>query len=319
MSQKIIIDADPGIGDALAILTALVDPSLDVLALTGTAGSVSGSQATRNLQFLIDLIDPIKHPRIGQSVSPAVAGQLMDGDLPTRHSLVGTHGLGDVAVDIPDLHNRRESAKLIVDLVREFPHEVKLLSLGPLTNIAAACDLDPELPTLLDSIVCLGGTDRSSGDVTAVAEFNIWSDPEAASAVFEWHTTKFLVPLDISNSAIVTFEDVDQLTDLTADSVNGDVLASMLQFSVRANRKELGCEGIPLHGVTALAVAAKAEAFTVAAVRADIELSGQLTRGMTVIDRRPRQGKQTNIDLITSIDEHGIVDYFSRSYRRAAG
>ena len=156
-------------------------------------------------------------------------------------------------------------------------------------------------------------------DVTAVAEFNIWSDPEAAATVFDWPTTKFLVPLDVSSSAVVTFEDVEQLTELTESSINGPTLSSMLQFSVRANRQELGCEGIPLHGVTALAVAAKAESFGVEAVRANIELSGQLTRGMTVIDRRAGHGKQTNVDLVTSIDEHGIVDYFSRSYRRAAG
>lgn len=318
MAQKIIIEADPGIGDALAVLTALVDPSLEVLALTGTAGSVSGVQATRNLQFLIDMIDPVKHPRIGQSVLPAIAGKLVDGDIPTRHSLLGSHGLGDLAVEVPDLHNRRESEKLIVDLVREFPHEVKILSLGPLTNIAAACDLDPELPELLNGIVCLGGVDRVGGDVTAVAEFNIWSDPEAARAVFDWPTTKELVPLDISSAAVVTFDDVEQLGQLTVNSINGSALASMLQFSVRANRDQLGCEGIPLHGVTALAVAARAEAFSVEAVRVDIEVAGQLTRGMTVFDRRPGTGKQTNVDLVTSLDEHGVIDYFARSYRRAA-
>lgn len=318
LAQKIIIDADPGIGDALAVLTALVDPSLEVLALTGTAGSVSGAQATRNLQFLIDIIDPVKHPRVGQSMLPAIAGKLVDGDIPTRHSLLGKHGLGDLAVEVPDLHNRRESEKLIVDLVREFPHEVKILNLGPLTNIAAACDLDPELPDLLSGIVCLGGADKIGGDVTAVAEFNIWSDPEAARSVFAWPTTKELVPLDISSSAVVTFDDVEQLGQLTVDSLHGASLSSMLQFSVRANRDQLGCEGIPLHGVAALAVAAKAESFSVQAVRADIEVSGQLTRGMTVIDRRAGTGKQTNIDLVTSLDEHGVVDYFSRSYRRAA-
>ena len=117
---------------------------------------------------------------------------------------------------------------------------------------------------------------------------------------------------------MLTFEDVDQLTQLIESTTNGEVLSSLLQFSIRANRQELAFEGIPLHGVVALAVAAHAEAFTVEAVRAEVETGGQLTRGMTVIDRRSVFKGQTNVDLVTSIDEHGVIDYFSRSFRRAA-
>ena len=315
LAQKIIIDADPGIGDAFAVLAALVDPSLDVVGLTATAGSVSGIQATRNLQYLIDLIDPVKHPRVGQSELPAVSPP---GDIPTRHCFLGRHGLGDVDVAVPDLHHRRESAKLIVDLVHEFPHEVRLLTLGPLTNVAIACELEPELPNLLEGIVCLGGVNSVSGDVTAVAEFNMWADPEAAATVFRLHTAKILVPLDTSGMAVLTFEDVDLLSDLIEDTTNCHDLSSMLQFSIRANRQELAFEGIALHSLVALAVAARAEPFSLEAIRADVETSGHLTRGMTVIDRRRVFNGQTNVDLVSSVDEHGVVDYFSRSFRRAA-
>lgn len=314
LPQKIIIDADPGVCDALAILTALVDPSQEVIGLTATAGAVSGIHATRNLQYLTDLIDPVKHPRIGQSSHPPTGS---GGDVPTRHATPGRCGLGDLVVEIPDLHNRRESEKLLVDLVREHPHEVRLLCLGPLTNVAAAGDLDPEFPELVGSIVCQAGADRESGDVTAVAEFNVWSDPEAAGAVMEWPTTKVVVPLDVSRSPVLTFDDVEQLTDLTVDSLHGETLSGLLQFALRLNR-QLGCEGIPLHGVASLAVAAGAEAFSLEAVRTAVEISGELTRGMTVIDRRPVLGRQTNADLVTTIDEHGVIDYFSRSFRRAA-
>ena len=318
MAQKIIIDADPGIGDALAVLTALLDPSLDVVGLTASAGSVSGIQATRNLQFLIELADPLKHPRIGLCERPAVLSRQAAENVPTRHSFLGSHGLGDVTVEVPDLHNRRESTKLIVELAREFPHEIKILTLGPLTNIAAACELDAELPSLLDSIVCLGGVDHANGDVTAAAEFNIWADPEAADTVFRMPIAKTLVTLDHSGSSVLTFEDVDLLTELIEGTQNAATLSSMLQFSIRANRQHLAFEGIELHGVTALAVAAKAEAFTVEAVRATVETCGQLTRGMTVVDRRPVSREQTNVDFVSSIDEHGVIDYFSRHFRRAA-
>ncbi|MCA9085338.1 MAG: nucleoside hydrolase [Planctomycetaceae bacterium] len=318
MAQKIIIDADPGLDDAFAILTALVDPSVEVLGLTATAGTVSGLQATRNLQFLNAIVDPIKHPRIGLSELPASIHAAGQADVPTRHNFSGGHGLGDVVVNVPDLHNRRESAKLIVDLVHEFPHQVRLLTLGPLTNLATACDLDPELPSLLQSIVCLGGADHVSGDITPVSEFNIWADPESAAEVLRLPTVKTLVPLNVSGNAVLTFEDVDILTELIEATVNGEVLGSMLQFSIRANRQLLASEGIPLHSVVALAVAARAERFSVEAARGDVETSGQLTRGMTVIDRRRVARGQTNLEVVTSVDEPAVIDYFSRSFRRAA-
>lgn len=316
--QKLIIDADPGIGDAFAVLTALVDPSVEVIGLTATAGSVSGIQATRNLQFLMDLVDPLKHSRIGESNGASAVIDGADGFDRTRHSLRGEDGLGDLRITVPDLHNRRESAKLIVDLVQESPHEVSVLALGPLTNLAAAIEFDPELPSLLERIVCLGGTDRCPGDISAVAEFNIGCDPEAAALVLKSSAKSVLVPLDVSGSSVLTFDDVDVLTDLIRNTKNGDVLSSLLNYSLRAQRL-VAREGIPLHSVVALAVAANAEPYSLEAVQADVELYGRLTRGMTVIDRRPGFNAETNLDVVSSVDELGVVDYFSRSLRRAAG
>lgn len=318
LPQKLIIDADPGLSDAFAVLVALVDPSIDVIGMTATAGSISGPQACRNLQFLLEMVDPLKHPRIGHSELPTLLNPIEEAGHVTRHSLYGPSGLGDIDAEAPDLHNRKESAKLMAELVRQHPHEVNVLCLGPLTNLAAACDLDAELPELIQSVVCLGGADQGVGDITAAAEFNIWADPEAAADVFALHTQATLVPLNISSKPVLTFEDVDALVDLIASTTNEDVLSKMLQFSLLANRQHLAFEGIALHAVAALAVATRAERFSVQPVKADIETSGQLTRGMTVIDRRRSADCQTNIDLVTSIDELGVVDYFSRGLRRAA-
>ena len=135
MPQKLIIDADPGIGDAFAVLTALSDPALSVLAVTASAGAVSGLQATRNLQYLIDLVDPVRHPRIGAASGASVVFSNARDQVRTRHSFCGNHGLGELDVNVPDLHNRRESAKLMVDLVNEHPGEIQILTLGPLTNV----------------------------------------------------------------------------------------------------------------------------------------------------------------------------------------
>lgn len=130
MTQKIIIDADPGIADALTILVAFADPSIEVLGLTAVSGSVSGVQATRNLHYLMGLADPLRHPRVGQSDSAEASADHIPSGMPLQQSLNGRLRLGEVDPLVPDLHNRRESPKLIVDLVREYPQETRILTFG---------------------------------------------------------------------------------------------------------------------------------------------------------------------------------------------
>lgn len=316
MALKLIIDADPGIGDALAILVALADPSLDVLAVTATAGTVSGVQATRNLHYLIGLADPLRHPRVGQSDVAVANTEQLPAEVPSAVALNGRYGLGEVQPNVPDLHNRRESAKLIVDVIREHPHEVCLVTLGPLTNVAFAFDLDPELPLILNGMVCLGGAFHSGGDVTAGAEFNIWSDPLAARTVLQSPAGKFLVPLDVSQSPILTFEDIDRLSGLIPSTPIGEMVVSMLHYSVRATRQHLPREGISLSSVAALCVAGRVGQFSFVPRAVDVETAGEITTGMTVMDVRRVVPRQSNLDVVTSLDKVSVVDYFCRNIRR---
>lgn len=316
MAQKLIIDADPGIVDALAILVAMADPSLEVLAVTATAGTVSGAQATRNLHYLIGLADPLKHPRVGQSDSTLPAAEQLPLEMPAPSVLNGRFGLGEIQPNVPDLHNRRESAKLIVDLIHEFPHEVRLLTLGPLTNVAFAFELDPELPLILNGLVSLGGAFCSGGDVTAGAEFNIWSDPFAARIVLQSPAAKILVPLDISQSPILTFEDIDRLSGLVPSTPIGEMVMSMMHYSVRATRQHLPREGIALSAIAALCVAGRTERFSFEPRTVDVETAGDIATGMTVMDLRTAHPRQTNVDVVTRLDDAAVVDYFCRSIRR---
>ena len=319
MSRKIIIDADPGIGDALAMLVALADPSLEVLAVTATAGTVSGVQATRNLHYLIGLADPLKHPRIGQSDLAMAPADQAPPEMPTHYALNGPFGLGDTNPTVPDLHNRREAAKLIVDIAREHPGEAQLVTLGPLTNVTMALELDPELSVNLQSIVCLGGAFTSGGNVTAAAEFNFWADPTSAATVMESSLTKLLIPLDVSEDAVLTFEDVDRLQGLIPSTPIGEAVVSMMNYSVRTTHQVLPQEGVALSAVTAVAIAARAERFQSEAAVVQVETGGMLTTGATIVDRRPVRGRQSNCDIVTGVDAEGIVDYFCRSIRRVAG
>jgi inosine-uridine nucleoside N-ribohydrolase len=214
--------------------------------------------------------------------------------------------------------HRRESARLIVDLVREFPGELRIVTLGPLTNIAAAFELDPELPVLLNGLICMGGTLSSGGDVTAAAEFNIWSDPQAARSVLRSPVGKILLPLEIMQGPGLTFEDIDRLTGLIPSTPVGELSAALLQFAARTSRQFLPCEEVQLPAAAALAIAANAARMETQQVAVDVEVSGELTVGAMIVDRRRLRQMPVCAEIVTGLDHAAVLDHFCRGIRRAA-
>jgi inosine-uridine nucleoside N-ribohydrolase len=315
LAHKIIIDTDPGIGDAIALAIALLDPELDVLGVTATAGCVSGEAATRNVQAIIEHLDPSKWPRIGASEGK-VAGLGTDvGAEPiTLADLNGKSGLGDWEFRVAALHHRHESAKLMIDIARSAPNEVTLLTLGPLTNLELACERAPDFLQMLKGIVVFGGSVSCGGDVTAAAEFNMHANPEAARLVLRSPATKTLVPLDITQNVVLTFEQYDRVKP-SEDSPTKQLLEQLLPFAFRAHHQYLGLEGVSLRELVALASISQPRLFERQAMAVDVETGGELTRGMTVFDCRGIPLWQTNIDVLTSVDGQGVLDYFARILR----
>ena len=309
MARKLIIDADPGIGDALAVVMAACHPEIDLLAVTAAAGSVSGEQATRNLLAVISLLDPPRWPRFG--VSEGSIATWSSIDLPPPAVFHGPHGLGDFPVFDVQLHQKHEAAKLMIDLVRSHPHEVTLLTLGPLTNVFRASELYPSFLSELQSLVCQGGAYSSAGDVTPTAEFNIHADPEAARYVLRQPCTKTLVPLDVTRNVILTFDQYQRF-NAGPETRLGQFLTWTIPFALRAARQHLGMEGISLPEVVALASVTHPELFERESGAVDVELHGELTRGMTVFDRRGIASWQQNIDVLTRCDSQGVLDQFCR-------
>jgi inosine-uridine nucleoside N-ribohydrolase len=321
MPQKLIIDADPGIGDALAIAIALADPELDVIALTAVGGAVSAVQAGRNLQALLEALDPPKWPRIGQAeASQRMAEAESDAPSPDwqnqQRMLHGPDGLGDWPVGFADLHHPRDAAKLMTELARENPDEITLLTLGPLSNVALASDRDSSFLGNLRSLVCLAGTVASEGDVTAVAEFNVFHHPEAARVVLKSPTMKSIVPRDASHRAMLTFDQLDRL-GLSDATRCGTLFKQLLPFALRAHRQHLGVEGIWLPELTALAAISQPRLFKRSTLSVDVETEGRLTRGMTVFDRRQRPAWHNNVDALLEVDAQGVLDYLTQMLRRA--
>lgn len=320
MPQKIIIDSDSGIGDALAIAIALADRELDVIALTAVGGVVSPVQAGRNLQALVEALDPQKWPRIAQAdgaqrMAEAESEAPSPSWLVQQRLLHGSEGMGEWPVAVADLHHPRDAAKLMSELAREFPGEVTLLTLGPLSNVAMAIDRDVEFLGNLKSLVCLGGAVASEGDVTAVADFNIFHHPEAARVVLKSPTMKTVVPRDVSHKTMLTFDHLDRL-DLAESRRWGGLLKHLLSFSLRAHRQHLGIEGIWLAEVTALAAISQPRLFKRTTLSVDVETEGRLTRGMTVFDRRSQPVWQKNVEVLVDVETQGILDYFTQILRK---
>lgn len=195
MAHKIILDTDPGIDDAMAIFFAFQSPNIDVLGLTTVFGNVPVEMSARNAVTLCDLA--------GQDI-PVTKGVGMPWVGPEStyaHFVHGADGFGEIDFPASDKPlDPRSSAQFIVDTVRANPGEVTIVAIGPLGNLALALRLEPELPKLVKGVNIMGGAAFVRGNVTPVAEANIWNDAHAADIVFsaDWDLTMF--GLDVTNN-----------------------------------------------------------------------------------------------------------------------
>ncbi len=311
MTRKVILDVDPGIDDAMALCIALFDPKLEVAAVTATGGNCPPSQATRNVQAIIEQLDPPRLPRLGAASMP-------DNGLPVdgRH-LYGVDGLGETNFPVAERQRIHPSEKIICDEIREAPEgTVTIVALGPLTNIARALARDPELASMVGQIVITGGAVLGPGNITPVAEFNIYCDPASAQAVFRSPSTKTLVPLDVTNRVVLSYDLFNQLPDETTRV--GRFLHKVLPPAFRGYRQQFGLEGIHVHDTVALMSVLHPELFETTEMAGDVETSGELTSGMTVFDRRGVPIWRHNIDLVTDMRTDAVVDAIVRGIENAA-
>lgn len=200
MKEKIIIDTDPGIDDAMAIFLAFQLEQLEVLGLTTVFGNVPVEMSTRNAIILTDLA--------GQNIPVCQgAAKPLSGKQPAfAHFVHGDNGLGNVPLSEPSRSaDTRSAAEFICEMARKYPGEVTLVPIGPLTNVAEAIKLDPELPKLLKKVVIMGGAARVRGNVSPVAEANIWNDPHAAADTFAAHYANPLVMMGLDVTYEVSF------------------------------------------------------------------------------------------------------------------
>lgn len=299
MPKKVLLDVDPGIVDALTLCLAVGDPTVEIVALTSVGGNVPAPLAAKNLQAIIEFLDPPRLPRLGMGSAP-------DGGLPvdSRH-VHGIDGLGGTPLPVAELRSQHPAEKVICDAIRSDPENVMIIGMGPMTNIARAMARDAELPKMIRHLYITGGAVAGGGNISPCAEFNIFADPLSARTVFHAPCTKTLVPLDVTNQVMLTLCDLDRLPG--ENNKLGALYRSMLLPAFRSYRQCYGLEGIHIHDLVTYMVATRPEWFTTREMAGDVETKGHLTRGMTIFDRRHQPEWPINIDVVTKIDMKEVL------------
>jgi purine nucleosidase/pyrimidine-specific ribonucleoside hydrolase len=308
--MRLLIDTDPGIDDALALLLALHSAGVSVEAITTVAGNVTVEQATQNTFRILDVARPDPMPRVARGAEAPLARELV-----TAHLVHGDDGLGnlDQLVD-PDgvprypihTHNLEmtDGPDVILEMLDRFGSELVVVALGPLTNLAAALRRDPRRVAQAARIVVMGGAISAPGNVTPAAEFNFYVDPEAAAAVFEAGLPLELVPLDVTRRVVLREDDL-------AAKLRGSG-TSVARFVADFTRHGFasGGEGIFLHDPLAVAVAIDPSLVGFEPLAVEVECEGRITRGMSVADRRSKSSgprRPPNCRVALSVDAARVV------------
>lgn len=294
MARKIILDIDPGIDDVLSLCLALFDPRLEVLGVTTCGGSIPAQAALRMVQAVIEYLDPPRLPRLGMGTELHETGGL------EKRSFWNTFILDELNFRVAELFSTHSAEKIIADLIRTYPHQVTILACGPLTNIARAFAKESDLCTLTHRLVIVGGAITEPGNVTPVAEFNFYQDPHAARQVFRCRAAKTLVPLDVTNRIVLDYDVLDALPP--ASTRVGDFLRKVIPQSLYSYRQYFGLEGMYVQDAVGVLTLTNPGLFQCKMMAGDVECSGELTRGMTVFDRRHTATWTQKLDVVTDVD-----------------
>lgn len=300
--QALIIDCDPGVDDAVALMLAFGSPALELLAITAVGGNVPVAKTARNARILRQIA--------GREDVPVFMG----ADRPLRREPAGAgefhgaEGLGDMtpfepAVPCADGH----AADAILDRVMGRPAgSVALAVLGPLTNLALALRQEPALAHRLEPVAVMGGARSEGGNITASAEFNVWADPEAAAEVLASGCDVVMFGLDATHQVRATEARIAALEGLATPM--GDTTASMMRFSQRVEREIVGWDAPPVHDPCPVAWLLKPDLFELASCRIAVETDSELTRGHTAVEFRQPVAKSLPHRWAMTVDADGVFE-----------
>ncbi|KAL3839794.1 hypothetical protein ACJIZ3_024385 [Penstemon smallii] len=285
--EKIIIDTDPGIDDSMAILMAFQSPELEILGLTTIFGNVTTEDATRNALLLCEIAGCPDVP-----VAEGSPEALKRGEPRIADFIHGSDGMGNTFIPPPKTKKSDKSApEFLVDKVSEYPGEVSILALGPLTNLALAVKRDSSFASKVKRIVILGGAFFALGNVNPAAEANIYGDPEAADIVFTCGANIDVVGINITTQVKMTDMHLDKLRQ--SSGKYAQLISDMCKFYRDWHVKSDGVYGIFLHDPVSFVALVRPDLFTFKKGVVRVETQG-ICVGHTLMDQGLKKWNSSN-------------------------
>ncbi|XP_059646711.1 uridine nucleosidase 1 [Cornus florida] len=307
--EKIIIDTDPGIDDSMAILMAFQSQQLEILGLTTVFGNVSTEDATRNALLLCEIAGRPGLPVAEGSPEP------LKGGIPRVADFVhGSDGLGNIFLPPPNSKKIEKTAsEFLVEKVSEYPGEVSILALGPLTNLALAVKRDSSFASKVKRVVVLGGAFFALGNVNPAAEANIYGDPEAADVVFTSGANIVVVGINITTQVKLTDADLSELKQ--SEGRYAKLLSNMCKFYRDWHVASDGFHGIFLHDPVSFLALIRPDLFTYKSGVVRVETQG-ICVGHTLMDQGLKKWNANNpwsgyspVSVAWTVDVDKVLTY----------
>ena len=300
--MKVVLDTDPGIDDAMALLYLNACPGIQLLGICTVAGNADIDTCTRNALILREQFDmqaPVYRGAAG-GVNGKIASEYPD-------FVHGSNGLGDI--DLPEFSGTEEpesAEKYLSNIVSTYPGEITVLAVGRLTNLAKAIEINPAFPELVDRIIIMGGALDAPGNVTPFAEANIYGDPEAAQTVFSSKASVTMVGLDVTNATRMSLALLKDLCPRN-DKIRNFALAinaHYANFYLEAD----GTNDFPVHDSSAVAALVRPDLFTTRMGQLDCMLAGE-QRGRTTLD----EDGDGNDSVCIGVDSQALLSHYKET------
>jgi purine nucleosidase len=302
MTERIIIDTDPGVDDAFAFLLALASPEIKLEALTTTQGNVTVEKATRNALAVLELGHAGHIPVAQGSVLPLIQ--------PLRASAAvhGESGIGNSQLPAPQAKPiKGHAVDYLIERVLAEPNELSIFPIGPLTNIAMAIRKEPRFARAVKKLVIMGGAIQEGGNMTPLAEFNIYVDPHAASIVFHSGIPMTLIPLDVTLKCLLQQQHIDRLIKINSPITR--FIKDAMEVYLKASL-ELGQLGCALHDPLTLATIIAPELLTLNEYYVDVDISGGVSMGKTFADIFNITKKPPNMHVAMDVRGEDFIELF---------
>jgi purine nucleosidase len=305
MTTKVIIDLDTGIDDALAMVYALHSPELEILGFTTCFGNHEVKTTTQNTLRVLELLKKEHIPVISGADKPLFRKELK-GKATYIH---GEDGLGNVNLPEPrTLPLQEHAVDFITRTVNEHPNAVTIIILGTLTNLALSLMKDPSLAHKVKNVVIMGGAVLCPGNVTPVAEANIYADPEAAEFVFSSGIPITLVGLDVTMKTLLPRNYIEEWRKL--DTPLNKFLVDITTFYINAYSNFYpSINGCALHDPLAIGVVIDPSFVKTESMYIQVDTEGEISKGRTIPDLRPGHPKP-NMEVCVEVDSARFLDHF---------